>query len=45
MLQLERSGRKESLEYKIVDQYMSALGKRRFPEIARGLGIEVEDAQ
>jgi RNA polymerase sigma-54 factor len=45
MLQLERSGRKDTLEYKIVDQYMSALGKRRFPEIARGLGIEVEDAQ
>jgi RNA polymerase sigma-54 factor len=45
MLQLERSGRKDTLEYKIIDQYMSALGKRRFPEIARGLGIEVEDAQ
>jgi RNA polymerase sigma-54 factor len=45
MLQLERSGRKDTLEYKIVDQYMSALGKRRYPEIARGLGIEVEDAQ
>lgn len=45
MLQLERSGRKDTLEYKVVDQYMTALGKRRFPEIARGLGIEVEDAQ
>src|SRR4029079_4052983 len=32
LLQLQRSGRKETLEYKIIDQYMEALGKRRFPE-------------
>jgi RNA polymerase sigma-54 factor len=31
MLQLERSGRKDSLEYKIISEYMEALGKRRFP--------------
>ena len=39
LLQLERADRKDTLEYQIVDQYfMDALGKRRLPEIARGLG-------
>ncbi len=45
LLQLDRSGRKNSQEYKIISEYMEALGKRRFPDIARGLGIDVEDAQ
>ncbi len=38
MLQLERAGEQESLEYRIVRDYMEALGKRRIPEIARGTG-------
>jgi RNA polymerase sigma-54 factor len=45
LLQLERSGRKNSLEYKIISEHMEALGKRRFPEIARALDIDVEEAQ
>lgn len=45
LLQLERSGRQKSQEYKIISEYMEELGKRRFPDIARGLGIEVEEAQ
>jgi RNA polymerase sigma-54 factor len=45
MLQLERAGRQDSLEYRIVRDYMDALGKRRIPEIARGTGCEVEDVQ
>jgi len=45
MRQLERSGQEESIEYRIVRDYMDALGKRRIPEIARGLGMEVEDVQ
>jgi len=45
MIQLERAQKTESLEYTIIDQYMEALGKRRLPEIARGLGISVEEAQ
>lgn len=45
MIQLERSGRMESLEYRIVDQHMEALGRRRIPEIARGLGVDVEEVQ
>lgn len=45
MLQLERAEKKDTLEYRIVDQYMEALGKRRIPEIARGLNLSVEDVQ
>ena len=45
LLQLERAGKQESLEYRIVRDYMDALGKRRIPEIARGTGCEVEDVQ
>ncbi|MEO7677475.1 MAG: RNA polymerase sigma-54 factor, partial [Verrucomicrobiota bacterium] len=45
LLQLERAGRKNTPEYRIIADYMEALGKRRFPEIARGLGIEVDEAQ
>jgi RNA polymerase sigma-54 factor len=45
LLQLERAGRQDSLEYRIVRDYMEALGKRRIPEIARGTGCTVEEAQ
>ncbi|HEY2569187.1 MAG TPA: RNA polymerase factor sigma-54 [Candidatus Udaeobacter sp.] len=45
LIQLKRDGRENSLEYKIVSEHMSDLGKRRFPEIARRMGISVEDMQ
>jgi RNA polymerase sigma-54 factor len=45
MLQLERAGQQDSLEYRIVRDHMEALGKRRIPEIARGTGCTVEEAQ
>jgi RNA polymerase sigma-54 factor len=45
MLQLERDGKEKSHEYRIIADYMEALGKRRIPEIARGLGISNEEAQ
>ena len=45
MRQLERSGEGDSIEYRIVRDFMEALGKRRIPEIARGLSLEVEDVQ
>src|SRR4051794_34823520 len=35
LLQLQRDGREKSLEYRIVDEFFDALGKRRLPEIAR----------
>lgn len=45
MLQLERDGRQDSIEYRIVNEFMDALGKRRLPEIARGVAQSVEDVQ
>ena len=45
LLQLEREGRQDTLEYRIVNEHMEALGKRRIPEISRGLGASVEDVQ
>lgn len=44
-LQLERAGRQDTLEYKIVTGHMEALGRRRFPEIARALNQDVVDIQ
>lgn len=45
MLQLERAGLQDSLEYRIVRDFMDALGKRRIPEIARGTGEDVDEVQ
>jgi RNA polymerase sigma-54 factor len=45
LLQLERVGQTESLEYRIVRDFMDALGKRRIPEIARGTNRAVEEVQ
>jgi len=45
MLQLERVGQQDTLEYRIVRDFMDALGKRRIPEIARGTNQSVEEVQ
>jgi RNA polymerase sigma-54 factor len=45
MLQLEREGRQETVEYGIIRDFMDALGKRRLPEIARGVGRTVDEIQ
>jgi len=45
MLQMERSGRTHEVEYLILRDHMEELGKRRFPEIARHLGITPAEAQ
>src|SRR3989440_308696 len=45
LIQLKRDGRQNSLEYRIVSDFMPELGKRRFPEIARRMGIAVEQVQ
>jgi RNA polymerase sigma-54 factor len=45
MLQLERAGQQDSLEYRIVRDFMEALGKRRIPEIAKGTECEVDEIQ
>ena len=51
MLQMERPDprtnkvRTHTMEYRIVKDFMTELGKRRMPEIARGLGADVLDVQ
>jgi RNA polymerase sigma-54 factor len=45
MLQLERVGKQETIEYRIIRDHMEALGKRKIPEIARGTGQSVDDIQ
>jgi RNA polymerase sigma-54 factor len=45
LLQLERAGLQNALEYRIVRDFMDALGKRRIPEIARGTGESVDAVQ
>lgn len=45
LIQLQREGKEQSLEYKIVSEHMEDLGRRRFPEIARRMGVSVEDVQ
>ena len=45
LIQLKREGRQSSLEYKMISDHMQDLGKRRFPEIARRMGISVEQVQ
>ena len=45
LIQLKRAGKETSLEYKIIHDHMQDLGKRRFPEIARRMGISVEQIQ
>jgi RNA polymerase sigma-54 factor len=45
LIQLKREGKQNSLEYKIISEHMQDLGKRRFPEIARRVGVNVEQVQ
>jgi len=45
LIQLRRAGKERSVEYKVVSEHMEDLGRRRFPEIARRMGISVEDVQ
>lgn len=42
LIQLERSGGKETLEYRIVKDHLTDLARKRHPQIARALGTAVE---
>lgn len=42
LLQLEHSGRKDSLEYKIVSEHLEALARKHHAQIARALGTSEE---
>jgi RNA polymerase sigma-54 factor len=45
LIQLRRLGKEQSLEYQIVDQHLEDLGRKRLPELARRLGVSVEQIQ
>jgi RNA polymerase sigma-54 factor len=45
LIQLRRLGKGQSLEYQIVDQYLDDLGRKRYPDIARRLGVTVDQVQ
>ncbi len=45
LIQLRRQGRQNSLEYQILDRFLEELGKRRYPEVARRLGVGVDQVQ
>jgi RNA polymerase sigma-54 factor len=45
LIQMDRTHQQESLEYRIVRDFMEALGRRRIPEIARGTETEVDEVQ
>jgi len=45
LLQHERAGQQKSLEYRIVRDFMEALGKRRIPEIARATNLSAAEVQ
>lgn len=45
MLQLERTEKTNTLEYRILERCFDALGKRKLPEISRALSADVVDVQ
>ncbi len=45
LLQLERRGETQTLEYQIINQHFEALSKRRIPEISRGTGADLDAVQ
>jgi RNA polymerase sigma-54 factor len=45
LIQLRRLGKEQSVEYQIVSQYLDELGKKKFPDIARKLGVTVDQVQ
>lgn len=45
LIQLRRLGKQGSLEWRIVERHLDALGRHRFPEIARKLGTTVDNVQ
>lgn len=45
LVQLRRVGKENSLEYQVVDQCLEDLGRKKIPEIARRLGVTVEQIQ
>ena len=45
LIQLDRLGKAESIEAVVVNQHLDDLGRKRYPEIARAMGLSVEQVQ
>jgi RNA polymerase sigma-54 factor len=45
LIQLDRLGKSESIEWEIVTRHLDDLARKRYPEIARALNITVEQVQ
>jgi RNA polymerase sigma-54 factor len=45
LIQLRRLGKAGSIEYQIVEQHLEELGRKRYPDIARRLGVSVDQVQ
>ena len=45
LIQLHRLGKADSIEAKVVGDHLDDLGRKRYPEIARVLGLTVADVQ
>lgn len=45
LIQLNRRGKEGTIEWQMIDKHLDALGKRRFPDIARKLGVTVQAVQ
>ena len=45
LLQLERAGQQDSLEYRLIRDHMDLLARRKIPELARATGATVEQVQ
>jgi RNA polymerase sigma-54 factor len=45
LIQLDRLAKSESIEAVLVNQHLDDLGRKRFPEIARAMGLSVEQVQ
>lgn len=45
LLQLQRAGRTNTLEYRILDRHMELLAKRRIPDLAAALDVSIEEVQ
>ncbi len=45
LIQLRRLGKEGSLEYRILDQHLDEMARRRYPDLARKLGTTVDHIQ
>ncbi|MEO6054891.1 MAG: RNA polymerase factor sigma-54 [Chthoniobacterales bacterium] len=45
LIQLRAQGKRDSVEYRVVENYLEELGRKKFPEIARKLKLDIQKIQ